>query len=207
MAEALAQKTVYSREEYLEIEERAEYKSEYYNGEIFAMAGGSRNHSVICLNVNWGIREAISTKDCVGFESNMKLDIPKIRSFVYPDAMVVCGEIEFSEEREDCIKNPLLIVEVLSPSTEAFDRGRKFAYYRSIESLREYVMISQTEASVESFYKQSEKVWRYTVARGLDDRITLQSIGADLALKDLFQKVKWENKDEDEKEKEANVDI
>ncbi|MCP4404529.1 MAG: Uma2 family endonuclease, partial [bacterium] len=173
MAEALAQKTVYSREEYLEIEERAEYKSEYYNGEIFAMAGGSRNHSVICLNVNWGIREAISTKDCVGFESNMKLDIPKIRSFVYPDAMVVCGEIEFSEEREDCIKNPLLIVEVLSPSTEAFDRGRKFAYYRSIESLREYVMISQTEASVESFYKQNEKVWRYTVARGLDDRITL----------------------------------
>ncbi|MCP4398257.1 MAG: Uma2 family endonuclease, partial [bacterium] len=80
-------------------------------------------------------------------------------------------------------------------------------YYRSIESLREYVMISQTEASVESFYKQNEKVWRYTVARGLDDRITLQSIGADLALKDLFQKVTWENKDEDEKEKEANVDI
>lgn len=132
MGEPAEQKTYFTREEYLAFEDRANYKSEFYNGEIFAMAGGSRNHSVICLNLNWGIRNAVTDKDCMGFDSNMKLDIAAHNLFVYPYLMVVCGEIGFSENRTDIITNPVLIIEVLSPSTEKFDRGDKFAYYRSL---------------------------------------------------------------------------
>lgn len=192
MGEPAAKKTYYTREEYLALEEQAEYKSEYYDGKIFAMAGGSRNHSVICLNLNWGIREAIANKDCVGFDSNMKLDIPRAKQFYYPDLMVGCGNVEFLENRSDIITNPVLVIEVLSSSTESFDRGKKFAYYRTVPSIREYVLVSQTEPMVEAFYKQDEKVWQYTVAKGLEETIIFQTLQAELMLKDIYQKVEWE---------------
>ena len=196
MAEPVPKKTYYTREEYLALEEKAEYKSEYYDGEIFAMAGGSRNHSVICLNLNWGIREAVSHKDCVGFDSNMKLDIPKANNFVYPDLMVICGDIEFVEDRTDIVANPVLVIEVLSPATESFDRGKKFEYYRTLPSLQEYVLVSQTEPIVEAFYKQNEKFWQYTVVKGLEEKISFQTLQGEIALKDIYQKVVWEAKPE-----------
>jgi Uma2 family endonuclease len=199
MGEPLAQQRYYTREEYLVLEDQAEYKSEYYNGEIFAMAGGSRNHSVICFNLNWGIREAIANKDCVGFDSNMKLDIPRVNLFVYPDLMVVCGEIEFLENRNDVLKNPVFVIEVLSPNTESFDRGKKFSYYRTVPSIREYVLVSQAEPLVEVFYKQDEKTWRYTVIKGLENTVTFQTLQCELALKDIYQKVEWQEGTEKQK--------
>ena len=205
MSEALAQKTYYTREEYLILEEKADYKSEYYNGEIFAMAGDSFNHSVICLSLNWGIREATSNTDCIGLESNMKLDIPKANLFVYPDAMVVCGEIEFFENRTDIIKNSILVIEVLSPSTQAFDRSQKFAYYRSVPSVQEYVLVSQTEPRVEVFYKQDEKTWMYTVAEGLEETIVFRTIQQEFALKDIYQKVDWKQAEEEQRRLEQEL--
>jgi Uma2 family endonuclease len=199
MGEPLAQQRYYTREEYLVLEDQAEYKSEYYNGEIFAMAGGSRNHSVICFNLNWGIREAIANKDCVGFDSNMKLDIPRVNLFVYPDLMVVCGEIEFLENRNDVLQNPVLVIEVLSPNTESIDRGKKFSYYRTVPSIREYVLVSQAEPLVEVFYKQDEKTWRYTVIKGLENTVTFQTLQCELALKDIYQKVEWQEGTEKQK--------
>ncbi|MCP4111249.1 MAG: Uma2 family endonuclease [Desulfobacteraceae bacterium] len=194
MGESLEKKMYYTREEYLSIEEQTEYKSEYYDGEIFAMSGGSSKHSIICVNLNWGIREALADKDCIGFDSNMKLDIASANAFVYPDAMVVCGDIEFHENRTDIIKNPVLIIEVLSPSTQAFDRGGKFNYYRTVSSLKEYVLVSQGEPMVEVYYKQDEKNWSYTVTKGLEDTVVLHSINYELALKDIYHKIGWNKK-------------
>ena len=192
MGEPLPKKTHYTREEYLAFEEKAEYKSEYYDGEVFAMAGGSRNHSVICFNFIRRVGEILDNKDCVGFDSNMKLDISKANTYVYPDLMVICGDVQFVENRADIVANPMLIVEVLSPNTESFDRGKKFDYYRSLASLQEYVLVSQTEPLIEMFYKQNEKIWQYTVVRGVDEKVVLQTLQAEIALQDIYQKVVWE---------------
>ncbi|QTA91915.1 Uma2 family endonuclease [Desulfonema magnum] len=191
MGETALQKTSYTREEYLAAEDQAADKSEFYDGEIIAMAGGSRNHSVICLNLNWGIRNAIADKDCVGFDSNMKLDIAEHNVFVYPDVMVVCGEIEFSEDRTDIIKNPVLIIEVLSPGTETFDRVSKFAYYRSLPSLQEYVLVSQHKPMIEIYHRQNENKWLYSVSESLEASVFLQTIQHELSLKDIYHKVEW----------------
>jgi len=191
MGEPAEQRLYYTREEYLAIEDQMDFRSEFYDGEIIAMSGGSRNHSVICFNTIRRIGEGIDEKNCVGFDSNMKLDIAEQNLFVYPDVMVVCGDIEFSENRTDIIRNPVLIIEVPSPSTEGFDRGDKFAYYRSLPSFREYVLISQNEPRVEVFYKQDANKWLYSVFRGLEKAVVLQTIQHKLSLKEIYQKVDW----------------
>lgn len=195
MGEALDKKSRYTREEYLSLEAAADGKSEYVDGEIFAMAGGSRNHSVICVNLAWGLREAVDNKDCVAFDGNMKLEIPATNAFVYPDAMVVCGEIEFAEGKTDIIQNPLLIFEVLSPGTQTFDRGVKFKFYRAAPSVQEYVMISQEEPIVESYSRQGHKTWLYTVAKGLEDTIEFASLRYSMDLKEIYRKVAFKEDD------------
>jgi len=194
MGQTAEQKTYYTREEYLTFEDEADYKSCYYDGEILAMAGGSRNHSVICLNMNWGIREAIADKNCVGFDSNMKLDISRHNLFLYPDVMVVCGDIEFSGNRTDIIRNPVLIVEVLSPGTEDFDREDKFAYYQTLPSLREYVLVSQDEPMVETYYRQDGKSWLHTVSKGPEASVIFRTLGYEFSLEDIYRKVDWKHK-------------
>lgn len=190
------QQNSYTKEEYLAREESAAYKSEYYDGEIVAMAGGSYNHSRICCNIIRRLEEALDARDdCVGFESNMKLDIPAYNLFVYPDMMVACGDIEFAEGRTDIIKNPLLIIEVLSASTEQTDRMRKFVYYQSIPSVQEYALIRQDEPRVEVYFKQYEKSWIYTVAAGLDDAILFRSINHEFRLADIYRKVDWQQEE------------
>ncbi len=192
MGEPALKKAYYTGAEYLELEEQSEYKSEFYNGEIFAMSGGSRNHSVICVNLNRKLAESLDDKDCILFDSHMKLDIPKLNSFVYPDAMVVCGDIEFYENRTDIIRNPILIIEVLSPSTESFDRSGKFQYYQTVSSVREYVLISQEKPMIEVYYKQDERNWLYSVVKGLEEKILLRTIQCELTLKDIYRKTDWQ---------------
>ena len=189
MAEPLLKKEFYNREEYLEMEAESPYKSEYYSGEIFAMSGGTPAHSILCFNLIGELRDAIRKKNCTGFESNMKLEIPAADAFVYPDIMVVCGEIRLAENTRDVITNPVLIIEVLSPGTESFDRGKKFEYYRSIPSLKEYVLVSQEKQIVEVYFRQERGTWLYTVAQGLDKTILLNSIEYEIALKDIYHKV------------------
>jgi len=191
MAQAALKQTEYSRDDYFAFEEQAAQKSEFDSGQILAMAGGSRNHSVICFNLNRRVGEAIDRKECVGFDSNMKVEIQRGKQVFYPDMMVVCGDIEFAKNRTDAVTNPLLIVEVLSPATEAFDRSKKFAAYRTLPSLREYVLVAQDEPQIEAFYKEDDKTWRYTVVRGLDETIRLLSLDCELALAEIYQKVVW----------------
>lgn len=195
MAMPATEPEYYTREEYLAREEVADYKSEYYDGEIVAMAGGTYNHSAVCFNVIGDIRQAIREKNCVGFDSNMKLDIPAYNLFVYPDVMVACGEVEFVGNRTDIIRNPLLIIEVLSPSTEQVDRMKKFVYYQSIPSIQEYALIWQDEPRIEVYFKQKEKSWLYTVAAGLDDTITFRSINHKFRLADIYHKVDWQQRE------------
>ncbi|MBI5589332.1 MAG: Uma2 family endonuclease [Deltaproteobacteria bacterium] len=189
MGQALLKKQVYSKEEYLKLEEHNEYKSEFHDGDIFAMAGGSYKHSAICSNLHRRIGNLLDEKDCMLFDSNLKLAILKHNAFVYPDMMVVCGKIEFYENQNDIIQNPTLIVEVLSPSTESFDRGRKFEYYRTLASLTEYILVSQKEPIIETYFKQNEKNWLYSVVKGIEESIVLQSLSSNIALKEIYLKV------------------
>ena len=126
-------------EEYLERERAAEFKSEYYNGEIFAMSGGSRNHVLIAGNCQMALRSALKDKGCLVFQSDLRVHIPSNDLYTYPDVVVVCGEEQYLDNQKDTLVNPVLVVEVLSPSTESYDRGQKFEFYRSIASLQEYV--------------------------------------------------------------------
>lgn len=188
MGEPLEKKLWYSKEEYLKMESTAEYKSEYYQGEIFAMSGGTMKHSVICVNLNRAIWEAIRDKNCTAFESNMKLDVVRMDVYVYPDMMVVCGPVELSEYTPDAITNPVLIIEVLSSSTESFDRGKKFEYYRTVASLKEYVLVSQDRPRIESYFKQNENIWQYTVVEGMDKMMVFQSLNYEVPVKEIYYK-------------------
>jgi len=189
MSQPAIQNSYYTPEEYFSYEEDAEYKSEYYNGEIIAMAGGSAEHSLISVNLTRRLAEQLDNRDCFVFESNMKLDIQAYNHFVYPDVMVVCGEIEFLPSRTDTIQNPILVIEVLSPATRHFDRGDKFAYYRSIPSMKEYAMVSQDEPMIEVFYKRDQKTWLYTIAKGLEDSVLFRTLNIELPLKHVYHKI------------------
>lgn len=180
----------YTPEEYLVLEEQAEYRSEYENGEIVAMAGGSLSHQRITSNISRFIGNKIS-ETCDSLPSEMKVRVEAIGKFYYPDVTVFCGEPEFYHKRTDTITNPILIVEVLSDSTEAKDRGEKFFAYQTLESLQEYVLVSQNRGVVEQFIKQTDGSWKYLATIGLESSVKLESINVELTLQEIYQKVKF----------------
>ena len=174
--------------EYLRRERAAEYRSEYYAGEIFAMAGGSPRHSLIKINIGAMLRDRLLKQPCTPYNSDLRIRVPT-GLYTYPDVSVICGELEFDDEFKDTILNPTVLVEVLSPTTEAYDRGKKFDHYRRIESLREYVLVSQDEPRVERFLRNDDGTWTLAIASGLTESITLPSIGVTLPLSEVFIKV------------------
>ena len=175
-------------EEYLEIERKAEFKSEFYRGEMYAMAGAREGHNSIVWNATLEIGQHIRSRPCKGYSADMRVKVGDTL-YAYPDIVVVCGEAQFLEGRRDTLLNPTLIIEVLSPSTEAYDRGLKFELYSSVESLREYVLVSSERARVERFIRQASDQWLLTSANKLEDTIHLESIDFDLRLADLYEKV------------------
>lgn len=178
---------------YLAMERQQEYKSEYINGDIFAMAGASRWHNLIVTNSVAELRAQLKGRPCELYANDMRVWIPRIRKYTYPDLVVVCGNPQFEDEERDTLLNPTLIIEVLSPSTAAYDRGDKFKHYRTIESLREYVLISQTRPWIERYVRQeSTPFWMFSDAEGLEAQIELDSIGCTLALTQVYEKVKFE---------------
>ena len=179
----------YTPEEYFALLEQSEEKFEYHQGEVFMMAGGTPNHNIISLNVARRILEGLDNKECTSYSSDMKVEIARYQRYLFPDMSVVCGPPELSEERNDTIKNPILLIEVLSPFTEGYDRGLKFKMYRSLPSFKEYVLISQEEPQVEVYYRQNNTSWLYQVYQGLDSTLTLQSINHTVSLKHIYQKV------------------
>ncbi len=181
-------KHYYTPEEYLEQERLADYKSEYFAGEIFAMAGASRTHNLISNNVSASLTTQLRERPCEVYANDMRVQADQARQYSYPDVVVVCGEAQFRDGREDTLSNPVVIVEVLSPSTEANDRGEKFMRYRQTPSLTDYILLSQNARHVEHFVKQPDGSWRMTEANG-EDTISLSSIGCVLSLADAYNKV------------------
>ena len=176
-------------EDYLAIERSAEFKSEYFDGEIFAMAGASRAHNSIVLNTGSEIRQHLKNRSCKAYVNDMRVKVSPTGLYTYPDVVVVCGKEQFEDTHLDTLLNPTLIIEVLSDSTEAYDRGRKFEHYRHLDSLVEYVLIAQQRPHVESFRRQSDQHWLLTECSGLDATLRLQSIDCDLALAEIYAKV------------------
>jgi Uma2 family endonuclease len=182
----------YSIAEYFDLEAKSEEKLEFHNGKIIEMAGASYNHNKIVANIIIELGKALDERDeCSVLPSDIKIHIPRIRQFVYPDAVVICEEPIFYEKRNDTILNPLLIVEVSSGSTEDYDRQGKFFKYRMIPSFKEYVLIAQDESFVSSFYHQDEKTWIEENVEDVEKTIHFPSLNIDIALKKIYKGVKF----------------
>ena len=185
-------KPYFTPEQYLEIERRAEYKSEYVSGQMFAMAGATRAHNLICGNISAALTTQLRDKPCEVYANDMRVQAASASRYSYPDVVVVCGEPQFLDSREDTLLNPLVLVEVLSPSTESSDRGEKFLRYRQIESLTDYLLVAQDAHRMEHFAKMPDGSWRLREADGMEGSITLESIGCVLSLADAYNKVTLE---------------
>ena len=181
----------YTPEEYLELEEKADYKNEYRDGEIISMTGGTTNHNKLALNLATGLNVALNDLDYEIYIGDVKLWIPRYREFTYPDVMVIEGQPVYYSANTTIVTNPVLIVEVLSKSTKDYDRGGKFLYYRSIPEFKEYILIDQTKYYVMQYVKTSENQWILTEYETEDALINLSSINVELSLKQLYKKVNF----------------
>ena len=180
-----------SPEDYLALERRAEFKSEYFDGEIFAMAGASEPHNLITINTIRELSIQLKKRPCKAYANDMRVKVSPTGLFTYPDVIVVCGQAQFDDIQRDTLLNPTLIVEVLSDSTEAYDRGRKFEHYRKLESLMEYVLIAQHRPHVESYRRQPDQRWVLTESDGLESSLRLDAIDCELALAEIYDKVEF----------------
>jgi Uma2 family endonuclease len=179
-------KTKISPEEYLVLERNSPEKNEFYRGEIFAMAGAGNNHNIIIGNIIGEMHAFLKGKGCTVYPSDMRLHIPENSLYTYPDVMVVCGPKQFLDEKKDTLLNPSIIVEVLSPNTEGYDRGEKFRLYRSIASLQEYIMVDSRSYTLEKYARNAAGSWVLTDAQGLQANILLQTIEYSLKLEDVY---------------------
>ena len=177
----------YSAAEYLELEREADYKSEYYHGEIFAMAGAGHNHNRIVENLTGECYIAFKGKQCRTFSSDQRIHIPETGLYTYPDLLIVCDKNQYLDDKKDTILNPTVIIEVLSESTEAYDRGQKFHFYRSISSLQEYVLINSRSFAAEVFRKNEDGLWVLaSEAYNLNDQLEIASVGLNLPMTDIY---------------------
>ena len=183
--------TFLTPEQYLEIERKAEFKSEYYGGEMFAMSGARQGHSLINWNLAGELRQQLRKRPCEAYQHDMRVRVNATGLYTYPDTVIVCGEPQFVDETRDTLLNPTVIVEVLSPSTEAYDRGDKFELYRAIPSLTHYLLVSSERMSAELFTRQAEGGWLLTGATLPEDTIDLPAVGVRFTLADLYEKVEF----------------
>lgn len=186
---------VLSPAEYLKVERAADYRSEYFRGEMFAMAGGSARHSRIKTNMIGQLHSHLKGRPCAAYDSDLRIKCPT-GLYTYPDLSVVCGELEFDDEHADTVLNPTLLVEVLSKSTEAYDRGKKFDHYGRIPSLREYVLVLQDEPMVQRFLRNEDGSWNLASVSGLDQIVTFPSIGVGVLLADVYERVDFTIEDD-----------
>jgi Uma2 family endonuclease len=182
-------KTYLTPEEYLAIERQAEYKSEYFNGEMFAMTGASTQHNQITSNLIRVLGNQLLDRPCNVYGSDMRVRVSSAQKYTYPDVIVTCGQRIFEDKETDTLLNPIIIIEVLSKSTEGYDRGQKFEYYQLIESFTDYILITQQPYRVEHYVKQEQGRWTYYDLRSADDVLRLDSVGCEVSLKDIYLKV------------------
>ena len=184
-------------QEYLIRERQASIKSEFYQGEIFAMGGGSANHSLIAANFVREAGNALRDKPGIVFNSDLRVQVQSTGLYTYPDATIVCGELLFDDDHRDTLLNPTVIVEVLSDSTEKYDRGKKSNHYRQIASLKELILIAQDRSHVERFTRQPNGDWLFHEQKELTADFELKSLGISIAISELYRGVKFEPIEDD----------
>ena len=184
----------YTPQQYLALEEKAEYRSEYWNGEIVAMSGATIDHQQIVSNLTEFLGAKIRGR-CRVFPSEMKVWVKKRDKFFYPDLTIICDQPDFYNNRRDTIINPKLLIEVLSKSTASFDRAEKFLSYQTFESLEEYVLISQEKALIEQFIKREDGNWIYKATIGMESAVTFPSVDATLLLSEIYDLVDFETEE------------
>ncbi|MEO8892456.1 MAG: Uma2 family endonuclease [Coleofasciculaceae cyanobacterium] len=189
------QQKYYTPEEYLALEEAAEYKSEYIDGEIFPMAGGSTNHNQVALNFSTELTFAFKKLDYRVFMSDVHLWIPEKRIYTYPDVMVIEGEPEYVNDRTDMITNPKIIVEVLSDSTKGYDQSGKFEAYRTIPSFAEYFLLNPHKIHIEQYSKTANKRWSFREYDAEDEAIIFTALEFEISLADLYNKVQFKTQE------------
>jgi Uma2 family endonuclease len=186
-------------QQYLEIERAAEFRSDYYDGRMYAMSGGSLRHVVVIGNLAFGLRSRIGQRGSV-VTSDLRLRVGAGKLYTYPDVIVFCGPAKLTDEDNDTLINPTVIAEVLSPSTEAYERGIKSTRYRTIESLQEYALVSQSEPRVELFSRQADGRWLLSEFVGLKAICRFESLDCGVALSDIYRNVTFDQSDEDRDE-------
>ncbi len=187
-------KKIWTLEEYFELEKNSDEKHEFYKGEIFAMSGGSYNHGLIASNFLRLLSNSLIDKPCDVIGSDLRVQVAKSGLCTYPDLSVICGEPEFAEGRNDIITNPMLIVEVLSPSTTNYDRGGKFQLYRTLNSLEHYILISQDRVLIEYFYKNEKEHWELEEFQEIEQSFKIYGLELEIQLSEIYNKVKFSEK-------------
>ena len=188
--ETTATRTFLTPEEYLAKERKALIKSEYRNGQIYVMPGASHEHNVIRGNTFAELHIQLRDRTCIVYPSDMRVKVSSTGRYTYPDVVVVCEAPRFEDSHFDTLLNPTVLIEVLSPSTAAYDRGEKFASYQKLDSLCEYVLISQDSVHVEHYLRQGQ-TWDLAAFRSLDDVFSLVSIGCELSLQAIYAKIQF----------------
>lgn len=187
-----ATETTYTPAEYLARERVAETKSEYRYGRIVAMTGASLNHNRIALNLGGELRQQLRGSPCEAFTNDLRVRVSQTGLYTYPDVAVTCGEILYLDEHVDTLLNPVVLIEVLSPSTEAYDRGEKFEHYKRLDSLREYILVAQDKVHVERYVHQGDQ-WVMSELSALDDVLQIDAINCSVRLGDIYERVKLSN--------------
>lgn len=180
----------YTIEEYLQMEEQSVEKHEYYQGEIFAMAGAKVTHNIIAANILVALSVKLKGKPCKPFNSDQSIHVKKNSLFTYPDISIICNEIETLDHNERNILNPTVIVEVLSPSTKNYDRGDKFKLYRDLPTLKEYILVDSESTSVENFFINASGHWELVEYKTIDDTLSIKTIQTALTLKEIYEETK-----------------
>ncbi len=178
-------------EEYLTLERQAETKSEYWNGEMYAMAGASETHILIVTNLVISLGPQAKGRPCKIYSNDMRVKVQATGLYTYPDVVVVCGNAHLEDRHNDTLLNPTVLIEVLSPSTETYDRGAKFEFYRKLASLSDYLLVAQDRPFVEHYMRQPDGRWVLNEYEGLDAIIHIASIGCELRLADIYDKVEF----------------
>ena len=181
--------TYITPEEYLALDRKAEVKSEYYAGQVIAFAGASKRHNLIVANVLAGIHRQLMNRPCNVYPSDLRVRVSKTGMYAYPDVVVTCGEEQFADTNNDILLNPVVLVEVLSESTASYDRGDKFENYRRIESLCEYIIISQEPYRVDQYVRRNDTQWLLTEFHAAEGIVQLSSINCELSLNEIYAKI------------------